>query len=344
MASVRERNGRFVGLYRDSSSKQRSAGTYDYPEVALAHAVLKEREAHPPAMEVLYRAEKHGVPTVAAFGPLAIAGSKLEATSRETYSYSLKHVVAEFGGKALDELTPAEVRTLARKLDAKVAAEKMASSTARHVLGVLRLVYSVALQDYPNLTDPTEGVSVSGKGSVCHPVHAIALHAWSPPPHADLSTGEAMLMIAAPDTQVPITPPEIFPCNRQQARGVRAYVHERVTTGGRGRLADDAVTVASELFGNAVNAQLHQGITTVISVQCMVQSGLVTIDIYDHAEGIPYLEPAGVDAEAGRGLHLVDILTSRRWGWQPYGTGKVVSAMLGLQRFPRTTPVNSNER
>jgi hypothetical protein len=38
MASARERNGRWTGLYRDANGKQRSAGTYDTQEEALARA------------------------------------------------------------------------------------------------------------------------------------------------------------------------------------------------------------------------------------------------------------------------------------------------------------------
>jgi hypothetical protein len=35
MASTRERNGRFIGLYRDADGKQKSAGTYDTKTAAL---------------------------------------------------------------------------------------------------------------------------------------------------------------------------------------------------------------------------------------------------------------------------------------------------------------------
>lgn len=165
MASTRQRGSRYVGLYRDASGKQKSAGTYADQEEALAHAVLAEREANPPAMAVVYRPEKHGVPTIAAYVPLALAGAKLEATSRETYGYLSKHVVKEFGAKALDEITPPEVRMFARKLDAKVQAGEMASSTSVHVFGVLKLVYATAVQDFPAIANPCTGTSVQRKGS-----------------------------------------------------------------------------------------------------------------------------------------------------------------------------------
>lgn len=165
MASTRQRGNRFVGLYRDEHGKQKSAGTYDTADEALARAKIAEIESRPaPEPEILYRSEKRGVPTIAAYGPLAIAGAKLESTSRETYSYLFGHVKKEFGAKALDELSPAMVRAFARKLDAAVEADDMASSTTCHIFGVLKLIYATAAQDFPEIKDPTKGISVSRKG------------------------------------------------------------------------------------------------------------------------------------------------------------------------------------
>jgi hypothetical protein len=48
MASTRERNGRFTGLYRAASGKQRSAGTFDSETEALKAAGYEEALAHPP--------------------------------------------------------------------------------------------------------------------------------------------------------------------------------------------------------------------------------------------------------------------------------------------------------
>jgi hypothetical protein len=48
MASVRERNGRFTGLYRDAAGKQRSAGAFDSETEALKAAEYEEALAHPP--------------------------------------------------------------------------------------------------------------------------------------------------------------------------------------------------------------------------------------------------------------------------------------------------------
>lgn len=89
------------------------------------------------------------------------------------------------------------------------------------------------------------------------------------------------------------------------------------------------MTVASELFGNAVRAQLWQRIATVISVQCCIQGVAVLIDCYDHAAGRPVLlDIDPVAAESGRGLRLVHEITRGDWGWEPCATGKVVSAVI----------------
>jgi hypothetical protein len=143
MASARQRGGRWIGLYRDAGGKQKSAGTYDTEREAVARAQVAELDAHPPKPVKVYPAEKKSQPTLAGYGPLAIAGARLEATSRETYSCLFKHVEREFGSLAVADLTPAEVRAFARKLESS----GMSSSTAHHVFGVLKLIVRTAVQD-----------------------------------------------------------------------------------------------------------------------------------------------------------------------------------------------------
>lgn len=160
MASTRERKGRWAALYRDANGNQKSAGTYGTEKEALARAQVAELDARPPeTVEVLPMA-KRGKPTVAGYGPLAIAGAKLEATSRETYGYLFRHIVRELGSMTLAELTPALVRAFARKLESS----EMSSSTAYHVFCVLKLIVVSALQDGEIEKDVTAGISVQRKG------------------------------------------------------------------------------------------------------------------------------------------------------------------------------------
>lgn len=161
MASARKRGQRYTGLYRDASGKQKSAGTYDTEREALKAAEHAEALANPPQPIEAHSGTRRGKPTIAGYGPVAIAGAKLEATSRETYSHLLKHVTRELGGFTLVELTPADVRAFARKLESG----EMSSSTASHVFSVLKLIVLTALQDGLIGKDVTAGISVQRKGS-----------------------------------------------------------------------------------------------------------------------------------------------------------------------------------
>ena len=114
--------------------------------------------------------------------------------------------------------------------------------------------------------------------------------------------------------------------------------------GGRPELADEAQTVASELFANAMQAQLRQRVATVINVQAIVQGHSVVIEVYDHAEGSPFLRDLGREwqtAESGRGMWLVNSITRGAWGWEPWATGKVVVAVITepLAQDPRVARV-----
>jgi hypothetical protein len=66
----------------------------------------------------VYPGTKKGKPTVAGFGPKAVAGARLEETSRYTYGLLLaQHIVPALGNMTLAELTPADIRkTLTTRL------------------------------------------------------------------------------------------------------------------------------------------------------------------------------------------------------------------------------------
>lgn len=169
MASARQRGGRWIGLYRDARGRQKSAGTYGTEQEALARAQVAELDARPPETVEIHPAAKKGKPTIAGYGPLAIAGAKLEATSRETYTYLFGRVLSELGSRAVADLTPADVRAFARKLETS----GVSSSTASHVFGVLKLIVRTAVQDGLIEKDVTAGISVQRKGGkekiICTP-------------------------------------------------------------------------------------------------------------------------------------------------------------------------------
>jgi integrase len=161
MASVRPRGKKFTALYRDASGAQKGAGSFDTYDEALAWAQVAELDAKPLEYVEVHPKERRGKPTVAGFGPKAIEGARLEETSRYTYGLLLAlHILPALGSKTLAELTPADVRAFARKLESS----KISGSTANLVMCVLRLVVKTAEQDGLIAKDVTKDISVQRKG------------------------------------------------------------------------------------------------------------------------------------------------------------------------------------
>jgi serine/threonine-protein kinase RsbW len=117
----------------------------------------------------------------------------------------------------------------------------------------------------------------------------------------------------------------------------RAHVRAVLAEWGLAGLAEVCELVVSELATNAVEASTGptgmlvyvNGRMPVVRV-CLFSDGeRLIVEVWDQASGCPALRRAASDAEAGRGLHLVDALTGGRWGWQPgQGPAKVVWAEL----------------
>lgn len=101
-------------------------------------------------------------------------------------------------------------------------------------------------------------------------------------------------------------------------------------------LTEDAEAIASELVANAVKAATPpRGTLPAIIFAVHHRPGELRIIVWDNGPGHPARTDAGPDAEAGRGLAIVDSLTGRNWGWwpTPRGGGKVVWAAV-----PSATP------
>jgi anti-sigma regulatory factor (Ser/Thr protein kinase) len=85
------------------------------------------------------------------------------------------------------------------------------------------------------------------------------------------------------------------------------------------QLIDDAQLLASELVTNAVRHARGP-----ISVRAYVHDGFLRLEVCDAAVDCPPLpRPARPDDEGGRGMALVEKL-STRWGWQVTEHAKVV--------------------
>jgi integrase len=138
MASTRERNGRFTGLYRDATGKQKSAGTFGTEGEALARAQVAELDANPPKPVEVYPKERRGKITVAAYAPKWLDNEVLEDTSRETYRRTLNRLVKHVGDVPRDEVTPDHIKRMIKVLRKDGLADATISATvdlARSMLG-----------------------------------------------------------------------------------------------------------------------------------------------------------------------------------------------------------------
>jgi anti-sigma regulatory factor (Ser/Thr protein kinase) len=87
-----------------------------------------------------------------------------------------------------------------------------------------------------------------------------------------------------------------------------------------------AVLLTSELVTNAVRYETGETVTLAITSSC----DQLRVDVYDTSRALPAPLDAPADAEAGRGLMMVDSL-SAEWGYYRTPTGKAVYFTLDFQ-------------
>jgi integrase len=130
MASVRERNGRFTGLYRDEHGKQKSAGSYGTFDEAMSRATVAELDARPPETADVYATSRRGQVTVAGYAPGWLDGQELlESNSVEIARSALKRIIPHLGAMTRDEVTPDDVRRMLAALKRSGLADGTVSRT-----------------------------------------------------------------------------------------------------------------------------------------------------------------------------------------------------------------------
>jgi anti-sigma regulatory factor (Ser/Thr protein kinase) len=108
----------------------------------------------------------------------------------------------------------------------------------------------------------------------------------------------------------------------ERARAARAFVNAVLGPGHP--CGDDAVLLVSELFGNSVRHSGPDAAGDTVTVTVTARGSVVRVEVTSRGgSGVPQLRPAGRDAEGGRGLELVAVL-SARWGWRRRG-GRTVT-------------------
>lgn len=109
-----------------------------------------------------------------------------------------------------------------------------------------------------------------------------------------------------------------LPADLSAARRARVFVRSRMCPDHAGDVLDRALLVISELIVNAVE---HGQPPVRACVDC--RSGVLHLEVSDGSEATPQLSTPGADAESGRGVGLVAVLSSA-WGVRPEASGKTV--------------------
>jgi anti-sigma regulatory factor (Ser/Thr protein kinase) len=105
----------------------------------------------------------------------------------------------------------------------------------------------------------------------------------------------------------------------------RFYIRTALGYHDLGDFAENVEMVTSELISNAIT---HAGASTVgLELMRLNDSGAIVIVVTDSSPQPPAKRELTDVAEHGRGLHVVEAL-STVWGWTPRDPGKAVFAMF----------------
>ena len=124
--------------------------------------------------------------------------------------------------------------------------------------------------------------------------------------------------------------PSAVPCARLHAKHVFREWH-------LAHITDDAELIVSELMTNAVKAAGPRRDVQPITLHLRASREHLLIQVWDALTAVPAPRPHAIDAETGRGLEIVSLL-SDRWGYyHPGDGGKVVWAALVTGAAPAST-------
>lgn len=130
----------------------------------------------------------------------------------------------------------------------------------------------------------------------------------------DVALLVAQLNGIAPDRQAAWA----VPASYGAVSRAREHVTRQLERWGLGVLADTAALLVSEVLTNSIRYARHPITLSMLSLRDRIE-----VAVADNDGRLPLLRRAGEHDEGGRGLHLVEAL-STRWGARPSGAGKVV--------------------
>jgi anti-sigma regulatory factor (Ser/Thr protein kinase) len=116
-----------------------------------------------------------------------------------------------------------------------------------------------------------------------------------------------------------------LPGTPYSVRMARFYVRAALGYHDLGNYAGDVEMVTSELVSNAIAHASAAAIN--LELMRLEDSGAVVVIVTDSCPHPPVKRDPAEDAEHGRGLHVVEAL-STRWGWTPQDPGKAVFAIF----------------
>jgi hypothetical protein len=124
--------------------------------------------------------------------------------------------------------------------------------------------------------------------------------------------------------------PSAVPCARMHTRVILKEWNLAEVT-------DVAELIVSELTTNALNASISLTKSEPIMVDLLASHECLLVQVWDALLQAPELQPHSADADAGRGLQIVSLL-SDRWGfYRPRDGGKIVWAVIGMDHADKST-------
>lgn len=144
MASVRERNGRFTGLYRDAEGRQRSAGSYPTRTEAKKAARAAEGGRLPVKAEAALPLKVRGKITVASYSMQWFGSHPMSPHTKYVYDAILRvHILPTLGGRAMADVTTADIRSYFRSLEAR----ETSAALGKKIKTVLSSMFQTAAED-----------------------------------------------------------------------------------------------------------------------------------------------------------------------------------------------------